>query len=288
MFPIYISRPGKSVPISNAPTYYIIAKNGILLHKKNWWVEATVPVKQISILDEQPIGVKLLLPSVSQVVLAKTVRFFRHIYKLLHTEAVVLLHYNKEFNQWELSVPRQTVSYARIEEYNSGERLKGFLCVGTIHSHARMGAFHSFTDRHDEAQWDGLHITIGDLHEEPKFSFDAEAVVNDYRLPLGLDYFEGIEEVKEEEDAPKSPFMRSFTSLLYPYKKLYKISDPEELRDWEIPQEWLDSVERKKYIFTPFMPFQNSSTTSLLIPDAPIPDTPEFSSVVVEDMERGK
>jgi hypothetical protein len=35
---------------------------------------------------------------------------------------------------------------------------------GTIHSHANAGAFHSGTDDKDEKQFDGLHITIGNVN----------------------------------------------------------------------------------------------------------------------------
>ena len=124
-------------------------------------------------LKEQIISVKL--PKIPNNMFMKIYEFFKYIYKKFHSEVAVLLWYNFDTNTWETEVPRQTcsgggVNYTRDEEWATEMTKKGFLCVGTIHSHCEMGAFHSGTDDHDEYNFDGVHITIGKVLSGPEFA----------------------------------------------------------------------------------------------------------------------
>jgi proteasome lid subunit RPN8/RPN11 len=161
---------------------------------------------------------------------------------LYKTEAIVLFHYSKEENVWEMSVPAQRVMSGRILYYDANYRKSGFICAGTIHSHGSMGAFHSGIDRTDEEHWDGIHITIGDLYKTDCFSLDAEAVVNDYRVTMPLSWFEGIEELPASVDKLIFQRFKRVSPFLNTNRKYCSIKDP-ELTEWEVPAEWLAKVE---------------------------------------------
>lgn len=232
-FPVFIKRPGAKDP-KKSSVYYIIAANGPFLHKKLSWVEATIPVKRISVLEEQEMRVEVLLPPLPRVILAKTVKFFRKVYTEHRSEAIVLLHYNKDASLWDMSVPRQQVSSAAISDYDKSQRITGYECMGTIHSHAFMSAFHSDTDRHDEAECaDGIHITIGNVNEKESFSIDIEVAVNGHRFSLPPAWCDGVSaHICKNSYFCHTTFLRT---------KLFDVQC-EEIKNWEVPDEWMQQV----------------------------------------------
>lgn len=124
-------------------------------------------------IKEQIIGIKL--PKIPYDMFNKIYEFFKHVYKEYKAEVAVLLWYNFEKDEWETEVPKQSVGggsvhYTRDEDWANEMNKNGFLCVGTIHSHCEMSAFHSGTDDHDEYNFDGVHITIGKVLSGPQFA----------------------------------------------------------------------------------------------------------------------
>lgn len=236
MFPVYMKKPGTTPPDAN--TYYIVAKNGQYLCKKSWWADAIVPVKQIAILEEQKAEIKLKLPTLSAVMLTKVWRFFQAVFKENNSEAAVLLHYSPTLG-WEMTVPVQTATFSHVD-YKMTDRLNGYVFVGTMHSHSSMSAFHSGTDIGDEAQVDGVHITLGHLNEPDQFSMDAEVVVNGTRSMLSLDFLEGVSVAPEK---PKNPVVK----YLYPITAVprYTITCP-EMDKWEVPADWMKKVTKSR------------------------------------------
>jgi PRTRC genetic system protein A len=255
MFKIYIKGQGQRTKEPEDDVYYIIAKNGTFLRKRNTWVDAVVPVKQIATLQAQETRATLLLPPVSNIVLAKAIAFFEAIYKRSFTEAAVLLHYSPEQHNWELTVPEQTATTAHVS-YKMDERLDGYLCAGTMHSHGRMPAFHSGTDQYDEAEWDGIHITIGDIHKNQLFSMEAEVVVNGSRFKLGLEHLDGVS--MEEKKLPLTMPVANIASYYMPnyISKTYHQIERSILGDWVVPEEWMKKVEIKTYskVYPPVTP----------------------------------
>ncbi|MBI3273802.1 MAG: hypothetical protein HYZ69_01525 [Candidatus Colwellbacteria bacterium] len=234
-YPVIIKRPGVQEP-KKAPVYYIIAANGQFLHKKLSWVEATIPVKRISILEDQKTEAHVLLPPIPRLILAKTVEFFRKVYAEYRSEAIILLHYNKETLCWDMSIPRQNVSASAISDYDKTQRIERYACMGTIHSHASMRAFHSGTDQRDEAECaDGIHITIGDINLNNGFSMDVEAVVNGNRFGMEVEWCDGIEKhiCEGYHCSMKHPFFAK--------EKLVNVKC-EEIKNWEVPDEWMRRV----------------------------------------------
>ena len=215
MIPVYLKGPDGPSPPEG--THYIIARNGNFLRKREWWVDATVPVRQISVLDRQKPLAELLLPTLPAEVLAKASRLAKVVYDISQSEVCLLLHYNVEAG-YQLSVPKQTVSPGRID-YDASERLSGALCVGTLHSHGALEAYHSDIDLEDETYADGVHITLGEVHKYPAFSLSAEVVVNGTRFSIDRTWFAG----------------------LVPRGTGYRV-DCLAIESWEVPAKWLEVI----------------------------------------------
>ena len=180
MIPLYILK--EDVELPSEGTYYIVAKNGVFLHKDTGLIEATVKVDHIPFLQELTPTATLRLPKLSPKLMVRALLFFRRVYQQYHSEAAVLLHYSPENHIYRLHCPEQSVS-ADTVHYDASDRFDGYQLVGTIHSHASMVAFHSGVDDHDEQHFDGLHITVGRL-DQPYFTVSCSAVVNGQRFHL--------------------------------------------------------------------------------------------------------
>jgi proteasome lid subunit RPN8/RPN11 len=104
--------------------------------------------------------------------------------------------------------PAQTVTggsvkYNRADQPTLKERVQyGWKVVGTIHSHCDFSAFHSGVDTDDEADFDGLHITLGHVNRNA-FSMVSSAAINANRI--GYDPSEVAEVVQtgSEDEQPK-------------------------------------------------------------------------------------
>lgn len=218
--------------------YFIVAGNGIFLRKRNGFVDAIIPVPAIDGLEDVKAGATLLLPRITSTVFAKAVLFFYEVYTRQKTEAAVLLHYSEKLG-YALTVPPQVATFGNVE-FPPTERLSGYKCVGTMHSHGSMTAFHSSTDIKDEAAQDGIHITIGKLDRFPFFALDGEFVVNGTRFPLS---YEHIVRLKL---APENLLEKQMGKFFPSRDKIYTIPFG-ILRDWSVPEEWLEKVEKKEY-----------------------------------------
>lgn len=241
MFPVHIKVKKAEEPATDV--FYIIARNGTFLRKKNDWIDAVVPVKQIAVLEKQEIYAYVSLPPLSATVFAQALAFFRAIYQQWCTESAVLLHYSTE-KGWALTVPEQEVTSALVD-YKMDERLEGYRCVGTMHSHASMSAFHSGTDQHDEAEWDGIHITIGSLYHAEKFTMEAEVVVNGARFILPENLIEGVEQLPKKEPIATAGIVGRY--YFYPKdEQCYKLL-PDATKEQAVSEAWLKMVKRKTY-----------------------------------------
>ena len=178
MFPIYIMKKGVELPEKG--NYYIIASDGIYLHKDTGLIQATVKVERISFLEPVNSSARLMLPKLSQDLIVRSLLFFRAVYKKHRGEAEIQLHYNLATEEYMLHCPKQSVSAAGVS-YDSSERFEGFQLVGTIHSHCGFQAFHSSIDQNDEKNFDGLHITIGHV-DQPYFTISCSMMVNGKRF----------------------------------------------------------------------------------------------------------
>lgn len=178
MYPIIIYEKGAVLPEEGS--YYLVTKNGIFLRKETGLIASVVPVSSIGFLQEIKPWVKINVPKIPSVVVAKALLFFRRVFDQLHSEAAVLIHYQKETKTFELTCPEQEVTGGSVR-YKASDRLDGFQLVGTIHSHCDFGAFHSGVDIGDEVNFDGIHITIGNV-DRPYFTISCSGVVNSHRV----------------------------------------------------------------------------------------------------------
>jgi len=213
MFPIYLYKGGE-LPADEI--CYLIAKQGIFLKKKVGLVESVTKVDKISILNELKPWAKMDLPKISGPQMAKVISFFKAVVETYSGEANVFLYYSEEKNKYTLGVPKQEVTAASLA-YEEGTGIPGYNLIGTIHSHARMSAFHSPTDDKDEKHFDGLHITVGHLTDDYQ-SLSVSIVVNGYRVIVDpCDYIDKCVSV----EVPRN----SYTYNSYNNTKIYKYID---------------------------------------------------------------
>lgn len=144
------------------------------------------------------------LPSIPWSLINDLDDFFRYVYQKEGTESIVIFTYDMAYENakepsegWGFLVPDQTNSAASCdyEPESVVEELpddKDIRLVGTAHSHPGMSAFCSGTDKRDQSQFDGIHITFGwkrgsdetDFYVElqmggGQFIFNAEDIFKD-------------------------------------------------------------------------------------------------------------
>lgn len=98
---------------------------------------------------------------------------FRTVDRKLGTESIVILTFdetcvdedgNYTRDGWGVLIPDQSNTGAHCDyepQSVAGTYPDHVTIVGTVHSHPNMPAFASGTDSHDQAAFDGLHITFG-------------------------------------------------------------------------------------------------------------------------------
>lgn len=199
VFPILVYREGLELPKEG--TYFLVAGNGCWLHKDTGIVKAFVPVENISALPDFQAEsyVQCRLPKLPAKLVWQIKSLFKKVVGAYGSEAATSLYFNKETGEFRVHVPQQQVSHGGVNYRRTGHSHEdGFLCVGTIHSHADFTAFHSGTDVHDEENFDGLHVTFGHNNRD-EFSISATIAVNGFRTLVDpLLVLEGIEVAGED------------------------------------------------------------------------------------------
>ena len=246
---IYIN-DGSEIP--NDETCYIIAKSGIFLKKKLDLVESLTPVDKISFLNDIPSFAKLNIPKIPLRMFGNILGFFKEVYKLYRSEAVVLVFYNKEKKIFKVHVPEQEVSFSSVS-YDSTKTIKDFQLIGSIHSHSSMSAFHSGTDVNDENKFDGIHITVGKVDGDVFFDVCASVAVNGMRVPVQPEeYINGLE-CREYTNYFPHMFRPAFDVVdgEKVYNNTVKTSIGYVLNEHQVDSfvmlKWIPKVKEKKY-----------------------------------------
>jgi len=203
LFPVHIYDEGVELP--NEGNYYVVAGNGVFLHKDTGLVKCFVPVDNISMLPSLEVAssVECSLPKLPAEHVQKIKKFFAEVVNQHRTESSTTLYFNPETSDWKVHVPQQLVShggvrYSRKLKPEEAGGYEGYLRVGTIHSHCDFGAFHSGTDVDDEKDFDGLHVTFGH-NDRDNFTISASVVVNGHRSKVSPeDVLEGVENVESD------------------------------------------------------------------------------------------
>lgn len=191
-FPVIVKSPEHERP--NASLYYEVAENGVFQVRNTALYRAVTRATGLipGLLPEYE-RLHLEFPPLPARLLEEVAAFFAEVYRRWEGEAVVILFYRVETREHRVGVPPQTLLGRRQFDgtwrahhalhYGSVERPKGFLRLGTIHSHADLPAYSSAVDCADEQFEDGLHVVFGDFHRRV-LSQSASFVANGVRFPL--------------------------------------------------------------------------------------------------------
>jgi len=220
--------------------HYAVASNGTFLVLDTDWAHAVVPVTEMPDLKEVEKSATWKLPNIPAELVYQVAKFFREVRDANKCEAAVLLHYGAV--GWAVTVPNQKVMPAHVHwDWTADQRVPGKRCVGTMHSHVDMVAGHSGTDIDDEAQIDGLHVTLGRMDKLPhRLDIDAEIVIRGSRFEVTPDVFaDGLtlyKPTKKEDPRPGRWFS-------YESDTMYRIADTALWKATTVPAEWHDRLE---------------------------------------------
>ncbi|MBI2482979.1 hypothetical protein HYV74_02235 [Candidatus Uhrbacteria bacterium] len=178
---------------------YLVGKNGIFRSQRDMHFRAVIPTTELPMLVDVAREAEWLLPPIPAEITYRIVSFFRKVYAAHRTEAALHLCYHETRGVFDCFCSKQSVtpSHAEYKDPKPGELPEGFRCIGTVHSHASMGAFHSGTDQHDEQWFNGIHATVGRL-DRPAVEIVAALAVHGERFTQPVErIFAGIVPVVE-------------------------------------------------------------------------------------------
>lgn len=233
------------------PVEYIVASNGAFISLKNDWHESIVPVfekvtenSEIAGLREQKSQARWKLPPIPANLMYQIIKFFKEVADKHDTEVAVLLHYGD--GGWGVSVPKQEVTGGHVD-YKVGpeDRLPGKRMIGTMHSHVDMGAWHSGVDDEDEAQFDGLHVTLGKMSHVPQMvDIDASLVIRGTKFTISHEKWTmGLNKAPEGTTPRKNKW--GFTS--WSSNPSHSLTSRQLYRETRVPASWHKQVTAKKW-----------------------------------------
>ncbi len=180
MFPI-LSAGSPDVADTRLPAF-VVAHDGLYLRKQSLLGLSQTKVEGAEHLPVEKEYVEYALPKVPADLMARVVGFFRAVYRLRRTEALVLLLWRAE--GFDLYVPDQQVSVASVKHRLDESALSDdHRVIGSIHSHGAFGAGASSIDADDEASFDGLHVVVGDF-DRRRPSYSAAIAVDGHRFDV--------------------------------------------------------------------------------------------------------
>lgn len=148
------------------PLSYVLTGGGAVEIYRTRLYTSVRKVTDVPGLPSVPEGITLNLPKLPWEILQQTVAFFRAVcvrYKG-GTEAIVQIAHHAGEQRYEIRVPKQEVSGARVSHESASNTLEeGWTWVMDIHSHGSMSAFWSGTDDADEKRGNRLYGVIGEV-----------------------------------------------------------------------------------------------------------------------------
>jgi PRTRC genetic system protein A len=172
MIPLYVKTADFQTPSDGV--YYLVAANGAFLVKKTPLFDSITRVDDVVPLQTERSAVRLHFPKLPRWLLEQLLGFFTRVYRMWDGEAIALLYYSPDLEQFRIEVPPQTLQRYRTSsgwrteskvQYGSVSRAEGFLKLGDAHSHPESPAFFSSTDERDDEE-DGLRMVIGRLNRD--------------------------------------------------------------------------------------------------------------------------
>jgi len=210
---VVVKTEGAEIPSDDC---IIVAENGTFEQYTTLLFDTIEPChRPIQGLKQQETGLNLRIGKVPvSSILGPMIGFLRAVYEKKNTEAAGLLYYNPDTRDFKLHVPDKQKAESLHVGYKTTTIFKGYMLIGGVHSHKDGEAYHSGEDLENTLGKDGLHITIGHLHQPGAFSIIVKWFVNGrgYELkPLttfdGLEKFvpkKGTVEAREKREAEKA------------------------------------------------------------------------------------
>jgi len=244
MFEVYLNDGTTSLPTDDI--FYMIGKNGIFIKRKNELSESVSKVDKISILEDVETYSKLNIKKIKAADFSSIVEFFKAVYKKHKTESIVKLDYNKFTGKYNIEVPKQKVSGSGIKYENQiredKKDLQNWILVGTIHCHGNMGAFHSIVDQHDEKDFDGLHITVGNIDDD-YFTLSVSVMSNGNRFKVNpSEYIYGLEKQNKSIKQPINNIYATYINHVEPEDR-YRVITQE--RVFKFNPIWMNQVSEE-------------------------------------------
>ena len=178
LFPI-ITADESAAETCSLPAF-VVARDGLYLRKRSLLGLSQVQVDGVAHLPPAREYLEYALPKVPAALMGQVVGFFRAIWARQKSEAIALLTWDG--SAFGLIVPEQRAGTASVKHrLEATEVPSGTQLVGSIHSHGALGAGASLTDEADEADFDGIHVVVGDL-DELRPSYSAAIVVDGRRF----------------------------------------------------------------------------------------------------------
>lgn len=149
---------------------YVVAKGGIFQRNFNTGHKLIKKAEEVPTLEALELTSSCLYPIISYDVYRKTLEFLRRVYNEHKSEGCVLLLLNRNIplshQAYTIYIPKQKCTSAHVSyEIDYNEIPNDFYVAGSIHSHPSFGASQSSTDHKDEFQFDGVHITFGNIEK---------------------------------------------------------------------------------------------------------------------------
>lgn len=234
-------RDGKK-PKPKSSLFYELASNGAFIHEKTDLWDSVTEASEVEGLKPGKCILRLKMPPIPKGLVQDIARFFAWIYKEHGTEVAILLSYNPLKSAYAPVVPEQATTHGSIHYNLQNITLEdGYLLVGSLHSHCDFGAFHSGVDEHDEADFDGIHVTLGKFSDEKdanSFEVSIEAAVRGTRFVLDPVYWlAGIRPAKFQKKQ-----LDDEKDLLFTFNDKSLILPP----DYKPDDNWIKKVTARK------------------------------------------
>lgn len=194
------------------------------------------------------------------------VAFLRWTQKEFKAEAMMMFYFNMKSKEWAVwPFPQQpagmTIKHLPDHPMYAEDRKRfgsDWVQLGTIHHHCTSGAFQSGTDKDDECNRDGVHITLGKM-EDPKLETHTRQVFDGLQTDGHL--FNWIQMPPWCETVPKHLKFELFANAI--------ITVP---ADVAFPEEWKTRVIRFFHQAPGWQPPGSVQAQNLTNRNSPTPD----------------
>lgn len=173
----------------------------------------------------------------------KIISFFFDGYKKTNSENLIWLYYDIDTREWLAWAPPQecngmTVSAeTKNKDYQEQRKTieERFVLLGTYHHHCKGNAFASGTDKDDECDRDGIHVTIGGIGQsEKELTIHCRAVFKGQEYPTRIENW--VSGPHWLDQVPEIIQHKVYWSLLTLPAK-----------DMEYSEQWLENAKKKQW-----------------------------------------